>query len=307
MSKTAIVFPGQGSQFVGMGKDFYEKFQPAKDIFDKADECLGFSLTGIMFDGPEDDLKLTFNTQPALLTMSIALWEVLKDKVNAEGFAGHSLGEYSALSAAGALKFEDAVVAVHNRGKYMQEAVPVGVGAMAAVIGAADELVVELCEKATEGDSVCEPANFNCPGQLVVAGSAEAVDRFEVLAKENKIKRVMKLPVSAPFHCSLMMPAQIKMAEYLDGIQINDIETPVYNNVDAVPETEASVIKEALIQQVSSTVRWTKGIEQMIEDGFDTFIEVGAGKVLSGLIKKINKTVTIKNVCTVDDLEKLEI
>ena len=306
MGKTAVVFPGQGSQFVGMGKDFYEQFAKVKEIFDKADETLGYSLTGLMFDGPEDELKLTSNTQPALLTMSIGIWEVLKDKVNADYFAGHSLGEYSALVAAGGFSFEDGVKAVHNRGRFMQTAVPVGVGTMAAVMGASDEDILAVC-KEVSGDKVVEPANFNCPGQVVVAGHTETVEEFCEKIKAKGAKRAMLLPVSAPFHCSLMRPAREDMAKYLkDEVQISDLSVPVYNNVDAKAETAAEEVYEALCRQMDGAVLWTELINNMIADGVDRFVEVGAGKVLAGLIKKIDKTVTIENVSTVADILGVE-
>jgi [acyl-carrier-protein] S-malonyltransferase len=303
MGKTAVVFPGQGSQFVGMGKDLYEKYDKVKEIFDKADESLGYSLTNIMFEGPEEDLKLTSNTQPALLTMSVAIWEVLKDTVKADYFAGHSLGEYSAVVAAGGLTFEEGVKAVHNRGKFMQTAVPVGVGAMAAVMGADDADIVATC-KEVSGDKVCEPANFNCPGQVVVAGHAEAVEEFCTKIKEKGAKRAMLLPVSAPFHCSLMKPAREDMAGYLKNeTAIKDLATPIFNNVDAKIEKTADEVYDALCRQVDGAVKWTELIENMIADGVDTFIEVGAGKVLAGLIKKIDKTVTIESIGSVTDIE----
>lgn len=306
MGKTAVVFPGQGSQFVGMGKDLYEKYDKVKELFDKADESLGYSLSNIMFEGPEEDLKLTSNTQPALLTMSVAIWEVLKDTVQADYFAGHSLGEYSAVVAAGGLTFEEGVKAVHNRGKFMQTAVPVGVGAMAAVMGASDEDIVATC-KEVSGGKVCEPANFNCPGQVVVAGHTEAVEEFCVKIKEKGAKRAMLLPVSAPFHCSLMKPAREDMAEYLKNeTTIKELTTPVFNNVDAKIENSADDVYDALCRQVDGAVMWTELIKNMIDAGVDRFIEVGAGKVLSGLIKKIDKTVTIENIGSVADLEKGE-
>jgi [acyl-carrier-protein] S-malonyltransferase len=304
MSKTAIVFPGQGSQFVGMGKDFYDNFTEAKAVFDKADEALGYSLTELMFDGPEDELRITYNTQPALLTMSVAIWELLKGKVQADYFAGHSLGEYSAIVAAGGFSFEDGVKAVHNRGKFMQTAVPVGVGAMAAVMGAADDLIAETC-KEVSGDKIVEPANFNSPGQVVVAGHTEAVEEFNAKIKEKGAKRAMMLPVSAPFHCSLMKPAREEMAKYLETeVAIKDLQTPVFNNIDAKVETSSADVYDALCRQVDGAVMWTELIKNMIDAGVDRFIEVGAGKVLSGLIKKIDKTVTIQNISTVADLEK---
>lgn len=302
MGKTAVVFPGQGSQFVGMGKDFYDAYPEVKAIFDKTDSTLGFSLTKIMFEGPEDDLKLTYNTQPALLTMSTGIWEVLKKTVKADCFAGHSLGEYSAVVAAGGLTFEEGVLAVHNRGKFMQDAVPVGVGSMAAVMGSDDETVIETC-KEVSGVKVVEPANFNCPGQIVVAGHKEAVEEFAEKIKAKGAKRALILPVSAPFHCSLMRPAREKMADYLKNrVAIKDLSTTVYNNVDAKAENTAADVYDALCRQVDGAVLWTALIKNMVQSGVDKFIEVGAGQVLSGLIKKIDKTVTVENVSKVADI-----
>lgn len=304
--KLAVIFPGQGSQYVGMAKDFYEKFDKSKYIIDRANTALEYDLKKIMFEGPEEELKITYNTQPALLTGSIAIWEVIKDKLNPVAFAGHSLGEYTALVAAGSISFEDAVRAVHNRGKFMQEAVPVGVGAMAAVLGGDVDKIENLCRAISVDEKVVEPANYNCDGQLVVAGHAGAVDEFISKIKETGAKRAVKLPVSAPFHCSLMKPAQEKMRDYLETVCIKDIDAPVYNNVDAEKENKMEVIKDALIRQVSGAVRWTRLIENMIEDGVDTFVEVGAGSVLTGLVKKINKNVSVFNISTVEDLNKLE-
>lgn len=306
MSKIAVVFPGQGSQFVGMGKDFYDAHETVRTIFDRADEVLGYSLTNIMFNGSEDDLKMTENTQPALLTMSVALWEVLKERVKPDFFAGHSLGEYSAVVAAGGMNFDDAVLAVHNRGKFMQQAVPVGVGAMAAVLGCDDSVVVRVCREVSTPDAVVEPANFNCPGQLVVAGHAAAVDAFNEAIKAAGAKRAVKLPVSAPFHCTLMMPAQLKMEEYLKSITITDLKTPICNNVDAAQEETAAVVRDALVRQVSSPVRWTALVENLVNSGVSTFIEVGAGSVLTGLIKKIDRSVRSIHISSVEDLAKLE-
>lgn len=302
MGKTAVVFPGQGSQFVGMGKDFYDAYPEVKTIFDQADKTLGFSLTDIMFNGPEEELKLTYNTQPALLTMSVGIWEVLKKTVKADCFAGHSLGEYSAVVAAGGLTFEEGVLAVHNRGKFMQDAVPVGIGSMAAVMGMDDETVVATC-KEVSGVKVVEPANFNCPGQIVVAGHKEAVEEFAEKIKAKGAKRALILPVSAPFHCSLMKPARDKMADYLkNSVVIKDLATPVYNNVDAKEETESAVVYDSLCRQVDGAVLWTALIKNMVQSGVDKFIEVGAGQVLTGLIKKIDKTVTVENVSKVADI-----
>jgi len=302
MGKTAVVFPGQGSQFVGMGKDFYDSMPEVKAIFDKADSALGYSLTKIMFEGSEDELKTTYNTQPALLTMSAGIWEVLKNRVKADCFAGHSLGEYSAVVAAGGLTFEEGVLAVHNRGKFMQDAVPVGVGAMAAVMGIDDEAVVETCREVS-GVKVVEPANFNCPGQIVVAGHKEAVEEFSEKIKAKGAKRALLLPVSAPFHCSLMKPARDKMADYLkNNVSIKDLTVPVFNNVDAKEETSAADVYDALCRQVDGAVLWTTLIKNMVNSGVDRFIEVGAGQVLAGLIKKIDKNVTVENVSKVADL-----
>ncbi|WP_277656255.1 ACP S-malonyltransferase [Seleniivibrio woodruffii] len=302
MGKTAVVFPGQGSQFVGMGKDFYDACPEVKAIFDKADAALGYSLTKIMFEGSEDELKTTYNTQPALLTMSIGIWEVLRNRVKADYFAGHSLGEYSAVVAAGGFTFEEGVLAVHNRGKFMQDAVPVGVGAMAAVMGIDDEIVVETC-KEVSGAKVVEPANFNCPGQIVVAGHKEAVEEFSEKIKAKGAKRALLLPVSAPFHCSLMKPARDRMADYLkNNIVIKDLNVPVFNNVDAKEETATADVYDALCRQVDGAVLWTSLIKNMVDSGVDRFIEVGAGQVLAGLIKKIDKNVTVENISKFTDL-----
>lgn len=305
MAKTAVVFPGQGSQFAGMGKDFYDKYAEVRRVFDKADEVLGYSLTSIMFNGPEEELKLTFNTQPALLTMSIGIWEAVKHKINADFFAGHSLGEYSALVAAGGISFEDAVLAVHNRGKFMQEAVPVGTGAMAAVMGADDSVIADVCKACSSSGSVVEPANFNCPGQTVVAGNVDAVNLFCEKIREAGAKRAILLPVSAPFHCSLMKPAADKMAAYLKNITINSLHTPVFNNVKAEIETDAETVYNSLVQQVSSPVLWTKSVENMASSGVSAIIEVGAGKVLTGLVKKINKEIELKNIGVLGDEDGL--
>ena len=301
----AVVFPGQGSQFVGMGKDFYDKFDEVKEFYSNADKALGYSLSDIMFNGPENDLKLTQNTQPALVTMSASIWSLIKDKVQPSFFAGHSLGEYSAVYASGGLSFEETVKAVHNRGKFMQSAVPVGAGAMSAVLGLDEDTVSKVCAGISKANFIVEPANFNCPGQVVIAGSADAVAQAGEELKTAGAKRVVSLPVSAPFHCSLMQPAKDAMAEYLNNITINDLNIPIMNNVDAAVEKTGADVKNALIRQVAGTVKWTQSVENMIVAGVTTFIEVGAGSVLTGLIKKINKTVETINISTVDDLGKL--
>lgn len=301
----AVVFPGQGSQFVGMGKDFYDKFDIVKEFYSNADKALGYSLSNIMFNGPENDLKLTQNTQPALVTMSASIWSLIKEKVQPVFFAGHSLGEYSAVYASGGLSFEETVKAVHNRGKFMQSAVPVGEGAMSAVLGLDDETVSNVCASISKDGYIVEPANFNCAGQVVIAGSADAVAFAGNELKSAGAKRVVPLPVSAPFHCSLMQKAKEDMAEYLNNITINDLNIPIINNIDAKVEKAGSDVKDALIRQVAGTVKWTQSVENMISSGVTTFIEVGAGSVLTGLIKKINKTVETINISTVDDLGKL--
>ena len=301
----AVVFPGQGSQFVGMGKDFYDKFDEVKEFYSNADKALGYSLSDIMFNGPENDLKLTQNTQPALVTMSASIWSLIKDKVQPSFFAGHSLGEYSAVYASGGLSFEETVKAVHNRGKFMQSAVPVGAGAMSAVLGLDEDTVSKVCAGISKANFIVEPANFNCPGQVVIAGSADAVAQAGEELKTAGAKRVVPLPVSAPFHCSLMQPAKDAMAEYLNNITINDLNIPIMNNVDAAVEKTGADVKNALIRQVAGTVKWTQSVENMIAAGVTTFIEVGAGSVLTEFIKKINKTVETINISTVDDLGKL--
>lgn len=301
----AVVFPGQGAQFVGMGKDFYDKFDTVKEFYSNADKALGYSLSDIMFNGPENDLKLTQNTQPALVTMSASIWSLIKDKVQPAFFAGHSLGEYSAVYSAGGLSFEETVKAVHNRGKFMQRAVPVGAGAMSAVLNLDEDTVSKICAGISKAGFIVEPANFNCPGQVVIAGSADAVTQAGEELKTAGAKRVVPLPVSAPFHCSLMQPAKDAMAEYLNNIIINDLNIPIMNNIDAAVEKTGADVKNALIRQVAGTVKWTQSVENMIAAGVTSFIEVGAGSVLTGLIKKINKTVETINISTVDDLGKL--
>ena len=301
----AVVFPGQGSQFVGMGKDFYDKYETCREFFTNADKALGYSLSEIMFNGPEDELKLTQNTQPALVTMSAAVWSLVKDKVQPAFFAGHSLGEYSAVYASGGLSFEETVKAVHNRGKFMQSAVPVGVGAMSAVLGLDEAAVSKVCAEISKEGFIVEPANFNCPGQVVIAGNKEAVEKAGEELKTAGAKRVVPLPVSAPFHCSLMKPAKDAMAEYLKNTTINTLHTKVVNNIDAAEALNGEDVKNALISQVAGTVKWTQSVEYMISQGVTKFIEVGAGSVLTGLIKKIDRNVETINISSVDDLGKL--
>ncbi len=300
---TAIIFPGQGSQAVGMGKDLMST--KASEYFRMADEYLGYELSRLMFDGPEDELRLTKNTQPALLTHSIALWSLMKDKVRPSYFAGHSLGEYTALVAAGGLDFEDAVRAVNRRGIYMQEAVPVGTGGMLAVLGADDRAIEAVCAEVSMKGSVVEPANYNCAGQVVVAGETKALERFTVMMKERGAKRIIPLPVSAPFHSSLMQPARERMAEYLVNIKISPLHTPVVNNVDVAVESEPSVVLDSLVRQITGAVRWSQLVQKLISMGITRFIEVGQGSVLTGLVKKTDKDVETMNVSTLEDIGKL--
>lgn len=291
--KTAFVFPGQGSQRVGMGKDLYENFPEAKAIFDKANEVLGFELTKVCFEGPEEKLKLTEIAQPAILTTSIALLECLKKMPFVT--AGHSLGEYSALVCAKVISFEDAVLLVHKRGRFMQEAVPVGEGTMAAVLGLDREKILECCKNASQY-GVVEVANYNSPGQIVISGKTSAVEHASKLCKEAGAKKIIPLQVSAPFHCSLMRPAADKLAKELDEISFNDAIIPVVSNFTAKPAVNAQELKQLLIKQITGSVLWEDSVNEMINLGVDSFVEIGAGRVLTGLIKKISESVKIYNI-----------
>jgi [acyl-carrier-protein] S-malonyltransferase len=303
--KIAYVFPGQASQYAGMGKDFSRDFPVASDIFKRADEALGFPLSRLCFEGPEEELNLTANTQPAVLTTSIACLEVIKSMGGPVpcAVAGHSLGEYTALVAAGSLLFEDAVRLVRKRGQYMQEAVPVGAGGMAAVMGISTGLVIEACAKAS-ASGVVEAVNLNCPGQVVIAGDSAGLKAVGPLLKAAGARRVVPIPVSAPFHSSLMVPAGKRLAEDLDKVTIGDPQIPVVANVSAELVCSGAEVKESLIKQVYSPVRWEESVLKLISLGIDTYIEVGPGKVLSGLIKKINRDLTILNVEDRVSLEK---
>jgi [acyl-carrier-protein] S-malonyltransferase len=302
-SQTAFLFPGQGSQAVGMGKDLFDNYAAAREVFEEADEALGFKLSEMCFAGNEADLQMTANTQPAILTTSIAAYRVMK----AEGFAapafaaGHSLGEYSALVAAGVLDFADAVKTVRRRGTYMQEAVPHGVGAMAAILGSDLQTIEQACAEAAEGQ-VCSPANINSPSQIVIAGNAEAIDRACEILKEKGAKRAIKLNVSAPFHCALMMPAQEKLADDLKALEYGEFEFPVVQNIDAGANGDPSKVCDALTRQVSSPVRWLQSVEFLAAQGVTTAVEVGAGKVLSGLVRQIDREVRCLNVETSESL-----
>src|SRR5215472_3654419 len=296
MGKVAFVFPGQASQYSGMGKELAEKYPVARAVFDEADQALGFSVSKLCFEGTEDDLKLTANTQPAILTVSVAAGRVLAEKGIAPDFvAGHSLGEYSALVAAGSVKFADAVKLVHKRGAYMQEAVPAGQGAMAAIMGLSPAVVQDACKRAAEGE-ICSPANLNSPEQTVISGHAGAVKRAVEIASQLGAKRAVMLPVSAPFHSRLMMPAQERLEKDLRATTFSDLRVPLVTNVDADTITRGEEAREALIRQMTMPVRWHESVRFLIDDGVTTFVEVGPGRVLSGLLRQIERSVSTLNV-----------
>lgn len=304
MGKLAFVFAGQGAQKVGMGKELADNFECASRVFDEASQALGFDVAEMIFNGDDETLMITENTQPTVVTMSVAALRVLEEKgIKPDVVAGLSLGEYTAHIASGSLNFDDAVRLVKKRGKYMQEEVPVGIGAMAAIIALSAEDVKACCEEASK-IGVCSPANFNCPGQIVVSGEVAAVDKCCEIAKEKGAKRAMKLPVSAPFHCSMLTGAGEKLAKELENVEVNDMNIPVITNVTADYVNSKEDIKPYLIKQVSSSVLWEDTIRKMIADGVDTFVEVGPGKALSGFIKKVDKDVKIFNVEDMASLEK---
>jgi [acyl-carrier-protein] S-malonyltransferase len=302
----ACLFPGQGSQAVGMGKALADQFPICAATFAEADAALGEPLSDLIFNGPADRLTLTENTQPAILTMSVAAWRLLEDRGLKPAFvAGHSLGEYSAHVAAGTLAFADAVRLVRNRGRYMQEAVPVGEGAMAAILGLDEAGVVQACQDAAQGE-VVSPANLNAPGQIVIAGTAAAVARASERAKALGAKRAIPLQVSAPFHCALMKPAEVRLAPELQAASAADPRVPVVANVDGQPKRSAEESIDALIRQVSSPVRWESVVQRLASEGVTAYVEVGPGKVLSGLVKKIARDATILNVEGPGDLSAVE-
>jgi len=295
LGKIAVIFPGQGSQYIGMGLDFYQNYQVAKHIFTTADNILNDSLTKVIFTGPDDELKLTVNTQPAILLTSLAIWEVVREELGlkVDYLAGHSLGEYSALAAAGSISIAEALQLVRKRGRYMEEAVPAGEGTMAAIMGMEQDELTKLCAEVTaEGYSV-ELANINTPNQIVISGTKNGVEIAGERAKEQGARRVIPLSVSGPFHSRLMQPAKEQLAQAVENAAIQDARIPVVTNVTALPETSAEEIKNNLIKQVVSPVQWTNSVEWLVEAGVDTFIEVGPGKVLSGLVKKIAKDVQV--------------
>ena len=305
MSKLAFVFPGQGAQTVGMGKDFCQQYDVAKKLFQQADEALGYSIKEMCFEGPAEDLQLTANTQPAILTMSVIANEILKEHgIQPEVTGGHSLGEYSALVAAGVLDFQDAVLLVHKRGQFMQEAVPVGQGGMAAIIGLADEVIVDACEKATKTAGEVQAVNFNCPGQTVIAGTTAGVEAAVETLKEAGAKKTVILPVSAPFHSTLMKPAAEKLAVELDKVTIRDAKIPVVSNFTGELETKADEIKANLVAQADHPVKWIACVNTMKEFGAETFVEAGPGKTLCGFNRRIDKALKSMNVENLESLQK---
>ncbi|WP_400163406.1 ACP S-malonyltransferase [Brevibacillus sp. TJ4] len=306
MGKLAFVFPGQGSQFVGMGKALASESEAAKQIFARADEALGFSLSSLCFEGPEEELRLTANTQPAILTASVAILAAFREKqpdFAPDFVAGHSLGEYSALVAAGAISFADAVKTVRARGQFMEEAVPAGQGAMAAVLNMERGALHAICEEVSAAGHPVQLANLNSPGQIVISGSAEGVKRAGEQAKAAGAKRVLPLNVSGPFHSSLMQPAAAKLKDVLAGVAVQDAAIPVVANVTARPVEEASAIVQSLVEQVSAPVLWEDSVQWMVEAGVTTFVEIGPGKVLAGLIKKTAPADTA--IYSVQDMESL--
>jgi [acyl-carrier-protein] S-malonyltransferase len=303
-SNIAFIFPGQGSQAVGMGKELAEKHPIARQTFEEADEALGYKLSQVCFEGPEDQLRLTEITQPAILTVSVAALRVLEARLPKPGYvAGHSLGEYSAHVASGTMSFADAVRTVRNRGKYMQEAVPVGIGTMAAILGMEEERVIAVCQDAAQGE-VCEPANINSPEQIVISGNTAAVERGTKLADDRGAKRAKVLPVSAPFHCALMKPAQDRLEVDLKVLKMQKPAYPVACNVEASLVSDELRARETLVAQVTGAVKWEQCMRLLIRHGVETFVEIGPGKVLWGLMRQIDRSKTSLNVSDEASLAK---
>jgi len=304
----AIIFPGQGSQSVGMGRGLATQFPEAREVFEAVDDALGEKLSAIIWKGPEEELTLTENAQPALMAVSLATFRVLESRgfslsEHAEYVAGHSLGEYSALAASGALSLEDTAKLLRIRGKAMQQAVPVGVGAMAALLGPDFNTVVEIAAKASTDDEICSAANDNAPGQVVISGSAAAVARAIDLAKEAGAKRAVELPVSAPFHCSLMSPAADAMRDALADVQISAPQVPIVTNVTAASTSDPEEIRSRLVEQVTGSVRWRESVEWLSQNNVTELVEVGSGKVLTGLARRINRDLVASAINEVEDVE----
>lgn len=304
--KTAFLFPGQGSQKVGMVQDLFENYDSVKALIKEADETLGFSISKMMFEGPDTELMKTEFTQPAILTASVAVWQVLKEHgLTPDIAAGHSLGEYSALVAAGAISFADAVHTVHLRGRFMQEAVPLGEGGMAAIIGSNPETIVKVCGEVSTEDLPVQAVNFNCPGQVVIAGATAAVEKACEALKEAGARRAIMLKVSAPFHSTLMEPAALRLKEVLDKIDIHDTAIPVVANVNAKEETKADEIRKNLVDQAAHPVHWEESIRNMVAGGVDMTVEAGPGTVLTGFMKKIARSVPChhaEDVASIDEV-----
>ncbi|MGZ5493940.1 MAG: ACP S-malonyltransferase [Thermoanaerobaculia bacterium] len=301
---TAFVFPGQGSQFAGMGKDVAERYPTARRVFDQIDDALGYSISKLCFEGPDDQLKLTRNTQPAILAVSSAIHAVLEEvgATRRDLVAGHSLGEYSAIVSVGGLTAPEAAKIVHLRGTFMQEAVPAGTGAMAALIGPSVDDARAICEEAAQGE-VVSVANINAPGQIVISGTKAAVDRAIEVARKRGVRRAVPLPVSAPFHCALMKPAEERLKPVLDEAHLKDLWMSLISNVDASPIGTAHAVRNALVRQVASPVRWVESVEKMMAMGVRRFVEIGPGSVLTGLIRRIDSTVELINVSDVPSIE----
>lgn len=307
MTKIAALFPGQGSQAVGMGQDVADRWPVAGEVFEAVDRSLDFHLSTLCWEGPEDQLRMTENTQPALLAHSAAAWAVLAaGGLRVAAVAGHSLGEYSAIVAAGGLSVPEAAKTVRQRGRLMQEAVPVGQGAMAAILGLDDEIVVEICAAETaSGNEVVVAANFNSPGQIVIAGTSGAVERASAECKERGARRTVPLPVSAPFHSPLMAPAREGLTPTLEALAFDVLDVPLYRNIDAAPVRDPSAVREGLIRQVDAPVLWSEIVRRLIADGFDTFVEIGTGQVLSGLVRRIDRKMTTYAAGTADAIDKV--
>ena len=307
---SALLFPGQGSQVVGMGLEFFTKFEIVKKIFRQADEKLNYSITKLIFEGPEKELQLTKNTQPAILTVSYSIFRVLKDEFEFDFssfkyFAGHSLGEYSALVCSESLNFDDALYLLHERGKAMQEAVPVGQGSMIAILGTKTDYIIDLLKLQNKDQGICEVANDNADGQVLISGNKNSIESFQVILKEKKIKSI-PLKVSAPFHCALMMPAAKTMESKIYNTKFTDPIFKIINNVTACPESDASNIKKLLVKQIFSTVKWRESIIKMQETGVKNFIEIGPGKILTGMVKRTLKDVNCFSINSINDIEKLK-